>query len=154
MSWWLWTLFGLVLVMLEVFSPGGFYIMFFGIGAILVGTIVGVGLVASPWVEWLLFSVFSLTTLAALRRPIVKHLTPTGDRGRVDSLIGETAIALVDLPAGEIGQAELRGSTWSARNVGAVPVARGQRCRVERVEGLTIFLRPESAVDRLQGGMG
>jgi membrane protein implicated in regulation of membrane protease activity len=143
MSWWVWTLFGLFLLILEVFSPGGFYIMFFGIGGILVGTVVGVGWVATPWVEWLLFSVVSLTTLAVLRRPIVKHLTPTGDRGRVDSFVGEIAVALADLPAGEIGQAELRGSTWSARNVGTVAVARGQRCRVERVEGLTIFLRPE-----------
>jgi hypothetical protein len=143
MSWWVWTLIGLVLLIVEVFAPTGFYIMFFGIGGILVGALVAVGWVATPWVEWLLFSVLSLVTLAVLRRPIAERLTPKRDRGRVDSFVGEIAVALADLPAGGIGKVELRGSVWSARNLAAVPVGRGERCRVERVEGLTIFLRPE-----------
>ena len=37
----------------------------------------------------------------------------------VDSLVGETAVAQQDIPAGEIGRVELRGTSWSARNRGA-----------------------------------
>jgi hypothetical protein len=132
-----------MLLILEVATSTGFYLMFFGIAAMLVGGLVGVGWVATPWAEWLLFSVLSLGGLAVLRRPIVKRLTPERGRGRIDSFIGEIAVALDELPAGGIGKAELRGSAWSARNLGALPIAKGQRCRVERIEGLTIFLRPE-----------
>lgn len=36
-QWWHWLVFGLVLVLAEVATAGGFYIIFFGIGAIVVG---------------------------------------------------------------------------------------------------------------------
>jgi hypothetical protein len=69
-------------------------------------------------------------------------------RGRpadsVDSLVGEVAVPLEDILVNSVGKAEMRGTSWSTRNVGDKPVARGQRCRVERVEGLTIFVRAES----------
>jgi membrane protein implicated in regulation of membrane protease activity len=37
----------------------------------------------------------------------------------------------------------MRGSSWSARTVGAEALKPGQRCRVEKVEGLTLWLRAE-----------
>jgi membrane protein implicated in regulation of membrane protease activity len=40
-----------------------------------------------------------------------------------------------------IGKAELRGSTWNARNVGETPITEDQRCRVESVDGLTLSVR-------------
>jgi inner membrane protein len=43
-----------------------------------------------------------------------------------------------------VGKAEMRGTSWNTRNVSDQTIARGQRCRVERVEGLTIFVRAES----------
>ena len=46
-----------------------------------------------------------------------------------------------EVPPGGVGKAELRGTTWTARTEAASPLAKGQRCRVERVEGLTLWLR-------------
>jgi membrane protein implicated in regulation of membrane protease activity len=60
----------------------------------------------------------------------------------VDALEGETAIVLDDLAPGAVGKAELRGTSWTAQNAGAAALSRGQRCRVVRVEGLTLFIRP------------
>jgi membrane protein implicated in regulation of membrane protease activity len=37
----------------------------------------------------------------------------------------------------------MRGASWTARNVGEKSLARGERCTVERIEGLTIFIRTE-----------
>ena len=65
------------------------------------------------------------------------------DTGPVDSLVGEIAITLEVIQPGAIGRAELRGSSWSARNLHSAELARGQRCRVERVDGLMLFLLPE-----------
>jgi len=61
----------------------------------------------------------------------------------IDSLIGETCVAVEDMAINAVGKAELRGTSWTARNAGDKPLARGQRCTVERVEGLTIFVRAE-----------
>jgi inner membrane protein len=41
MEWWIWIVLGLVLLLGEVVTPGGFYILFFGIGAIFVGILAG-----------------------------------------------------------------------------------------------------------------
>jgi hypothetical protein len=37
----------------------------------------------------------------------------------------------------------MRGASWTARTSGSIALARGQRCLVERVEGLTIWLKAE-----------
>jgi membrane protein implicated in regulation of membrane protease activity len=142
MPWWLWMLFGLMLLILEVHTFGGFYLMFFGAGALLVGLVVALGVVDADWLEWLLFSVLSVATLALFRRPIMMRLAPAAS-DRVDSLIGEIAITREDIPSGAVGKADLHGSVWSARNGGATALRKDARCRVERVEGLTLWLRPE-----------
>jgi membrane protein implicated in regulation of membrane protease activity len=61
----------------------------------------------------------------------------------VDRLEGETAVVTEDVPPGGVGKAEMRGATWSARSTGDELLAKGRRCRVERVEGLTLWLRAE-----------
>jgi membrane protein implicated in regulation of membrane protease activity len=58
--------------------------------------------------------------------------------------VGEVAVPLEDISVNSVGKAEMRGTSWNTRNIGDQPLARGQRCRVERVEGLMIFVRAES----------
>jgi len=141
MTWWLWVLLGLALLGGELLTPGGFFLIFFGIAAILVGLLALTGAVASAWVQWLLFSVLSLVTLALFRRPLLEWLRPHLAGKDVDNLTEDVAVALEPIAPGEIGRAELRGSPWQARNAGPAPIASGQRCRVERVEGLMLHLR-------------
>jgi membrane protein implicated in regulation of membrane protease activity len=50
-----------------------------------------------------------------------------------------------EIPSNGIGKAEMRGTSWNARNIGDKPLARGERCRVERVDGLTLVVRHETA---------
>ena len=54
--WWHWFVFGLLLMLGELATPGGFYIIFFGIGAMLVGLLSAMELAGPSWVQWLLFS--------------------------------------------------------------------------------------------------
>ena len=41
MEWWTWILLGLLLLLAEIVTPGGFYIIFFGVGAVVVGVLAG-----------------------------------------------------------------------------------------------------------------
>ena len=59
----------------------------------------------------------------------------------VDKLEEEIAVATEPIAAGATGQAELWGSTWSARNTGEMNLHVGDRCRVERVDGLVLSIR-------------
>lgn len=141
MLWWVWILLGFLLLLAELLTPGGLYLLFFGVAAILVGLLAGLSLIGPPWVQWFMFSVFSVVALSLFRRPLLKRLRPAALAQEVDSLVGETAIALEDMAADAVGKAELRGAAWNARNVGGNSLARGQRCTVEKVDGLMLFVR-------------
>ncbi|MCI0419106.1 MAG: NfeD family protein [Acidobacteria bacterium] len=141
MLWWIWILLGFFLLLVELLTPGGLYFLFFGAAAIIVGMLGGLSLIGPPWMQWLMFSVLSIVALSLFRRPLMKRLRPATQGKEVDSLVGETALVLEDMAIDAIGKAELRGSAWSARNVGGNPLARGQRCTVERVDGLMLYVR-------------
>lgn len=139
-TWWMWLIAGSILLAVEIVTPGGFYVFFFGVGAIVVGLLTLAGLAGPTWMQWLLFAVVSIATLAIFRRPLLRKFN-VPDRS-VDTMIGETAVTLNEIQADSIGKAELRGSVWNARSASGANIAAGQRCRVERVDGLTLHLRP------------
>ena len=138
MVWWSWVLFGLVLCLGELLTPGGFVILFFGASAIGIGILELVGLVNTPWLQWLLFSVLSILALLALRRPLKERFQSKKPDHLSDNVSGETAAAIKDIPAGSIGQVELRGTNWRAQNIGANTINKGDKCRVDAVEGVTL----------------
>jgi inner membrane protein len=145
MVWWLWVLLGLGLLGFEALTPGGFFAVFFGLAALLVGALTGLHLSGPPWLQWLLFSGSSVGFVLLLRRPLLER-AKTARRALppIDSLLGEVATLLDDLPAGAVGKAELRGTGWTVRSAEKEKLLKGARCRVERVEGLTLWIRPET----------
>jgi membrane protein implicated in regulation of membrane protease activity len=143
MSWWLWILAGLFLVVLETATPGGFFALFFAISALVLGILTRLGWAGPEWMQWLLFSVLSVLGLLAFRKPLMKAFKLGGPGKVVDGMAGESALVTEDVPGEGVGKAEMRGTSWSARSASGLPLARGQRCRVERIEGLTLWLRLE-----------
>ncbi|MDQ3068850.1 MAG: NfeD family protein [Acidobacteriota bacterium] len=143
--WWHWLALGLVLVVLELASPGGFFVLFFGLAAIAVGLLSVAGLDLPLWMELALFSVLSAVFLLLFRSPIMRRMQLDRGMDDVDSLKGEPAKALEDFGPGDTGRVELRGSTWSARNGADVLIARGARVRVIAVDRLTVVVIPEGA---------
>jgi membrane protein implicated in regulation of membrane protease activity len=142
MAWWYWLVLGLVLLGLELATPGGLLALFFGIGAILVGFLALAGAAGPAWVQWMLFSALSIAALVFLRRPLQARLNVGGPPRRVDALEDEAAVVTEDVVPGGIGKVELRGSSWSARTEGPA-LSRGQRCRVDRRDGLLLWVRAE-----------
>jgi membrane protein implicated in regulation of membrane protease activity len=143
MTWWMWVLAGLALFAFELLTPGGFFVVFFGVGALVVGLLSGLGLIHGP-VEWLIFSGVSIVSLLLFRKPLLEWMKRREvPRAPVDSLVGETAVLTEDLPAGGVGKAELRGTSWNVRAREGAGLTRGQRTKVERVDGLTLWVRAE-----------
>lgn len=142
MLWWIWILFGLGLLVVEMATPGALFGLFFGLSALLVGGLVALGWGGSMGFQWILFSGIAILMLALLRSPLKARLNVDGKHKNVDTLVGNAGVVLEDVPAGGVGKVEVRGSGWSARTAEG-SLAKGQRCRVDRVDGLTLWVRPE-----------
>ena len=77
MEWWIWIVLGLVLLLGELVTPGGFYILFFGVGAIFVGILAGFNIAGPVWFQVIVFSGFSLITLWLFANGWCNQLTET-----------------------------------------------------------------------------
>jgi len=143
--WWHWLVLGLVLAATELASAGGFYVIFFGLGAIVVGLLGWAGWSGPVWLQLAEFTGISLALMGLFRRRLLRAVQPLPQAPSIDTLVGEIAIAAEDVPAGGVGRVELRGTGWSARAENSQPIARGSRCVVTRVEGLMLVIAPEGA---------
>jgi inner membrane protein len=141
--WWHWLVIGFILVALEMAASGGFYVIFFGIAALVIAGMHALDIAGPVWVQLVLFSAMSVGSLLFFRGPLLKWMQLDQPGKDVDSLVGDVAVPLEDIPSGSVGRAELRGTVWSARNQASATLARGQRCTVVEVDRLMIFLKPE-----------
>jgi len=139
MTWWIWVLIGFALLALE-FSTTTMHIGFFAVGAFVTGILVALGLDMPLWAQILIFTSVSVVAFFFLR-PILVRKLKLDQKKVVDTLVGETAMTMEEIPVQGLGRAEMRGTTWSARNIGETALARGQRCVVADVEGLVIHVR-------------
>jgi inner membrane protein len=139
MSWWIWVLIGVALLTVE-FASTTMHLGLFAVGAFVVSLLVAVGVDLPLWGQLLVFTGVSLFSLLFIRPILVRKLR-LHETKTVDTLIGEQAVTLDEIGPAGLGKAEMRGSTWSARNVGETVLLRGQRCVVAGVEGLVIHIR-------------
>ncbi len=142
LTWWMWLLGGIVLLILEMVSPGGFYMFFFGSGAVAVGLVSALGFGGPLWFQLLLFALLSIGALLLFRGKLLEWFqreTPT-----VNTMVGDIVVLLEDVSSGQTGRGEMRGTTWTVRNAGDDGLVRGQRYAVEKVDGLVLSVRAES----------
>ncbi len=144
MEWWAWIAVGAILLGSELaFVDAQFYLVFLGAAALVVGLLEGSGWISAPWLQWLLFAGSAGMAMVTFRRRIYERLRrnlPVMNQGPA----GETIVLPVDLPPGEVCRVEFRGSSWSAVSAGQF-LRRGERARIEKVDGLTLVLRGESS---------
>jgi len=146
MVWWGWIVLGVVLLGAEVVLATDFFLVFFGAAALLVGLLLLVGLGLPVWGQWLLFAALSVVGLLLFRRrlrAILRH----SDREERPELVGESGVVRAAIRPGTRGAVELRGTTWTAEHGGGAPLSPGDRCRVDRVDGLTLVVVAATSPD-------
>lgn len=95
------------------------------------------------WLQALTFLVVSAAALTALRPLVRKYLTPKLTATNIDSVVGSTGIVTgsIDNLSGA-GQVKLNGMEWSARSTSGEPIEAGTQIRVDRIEGVKVFVSP------------
>jgi membrane protein implicated in regulation of membrane protease activity len=61
----------------------------------------------------------------------------------LDTVVGKVALVVEPMPPGSFGRVEMRGTAWSAKNIGPQPLASGERVKVEQVDGLILGVRSD-----------
>ena len=98
---------------------------------------------ASLWLQILLFLAVSCVVLALMWPLVKKLLNPGLKKTNIDSVIGTEGLV-----TGEInnllaqGQVKLGGMEWTARSATGEPIPAGTRIRVDRIEGVKVFVTP------------
>lgn len=89
------------------------------------------------------FVVVSAVALAALRPVFRKYIQPTIVPTNVDSIPGSlvTVTEAIDNLQSQ-GQVRLNAMPWSARSTTGEPIAAGTLVRVDRVEGVKLYVTP------------
>lgn len=143
MTWWAWMILGAAVLGIELFAIDlQFYLVFFGLSAILVGIAGALGVTMPEWAQWAAFSVLSLVFMVTFRRTLYEKLR-RGAKGFRGSLTGESINIANALEPGKEAREEHRGAKWTVRNVGADTVPGGSRARVVKVDGLTLHIEAE-----------
>src|SRR5438874_11814640 len=101
--WWHWLVLGLILALAEMATTGGFYLVFFGMGAILVGVLAAFEAAGPIWTQMLLFSVLSVASLWLFRTRLLRAMQREPQSPPIDTLVGEIGSAVDALTHGAGG---------------------------------------------------
>lgn len=148
MASWHWLVFGIALVILEVFVPGTFF-LWMGVAALATGGLLY--LVPTLAWEWqlLIFALISATTIVVWRywmrrHPVVTDQPALNRRG--EQYIGRVFVLQTAIENG-VGRIRVDDTLWKVHGPDA---AAGARVRVVGVEG--IVLKVEAISDGAGGG--
>lgn len=138
MAWWGWMVIGMLLLAAELFIiEADFFLVFLGVAAILTG-LLGFAMPELPvWVQWLAFATLALVAMLFFRKRAY-NLLRRDVPDMPNDMLREHLQLPVGLPVDGTCRVELRGSTWTARNVGTEAIPPGVSVRIVGVDGVTL----------------
>jgi inner membrane protein len=144
-EFWVWLVLAVLFFVAEMLTTG-FVLMWLGMGA-LVAALLAFTHLAGFGLQMSAFLVVSVGLIVA-SRTIFERLLPTADGGRrlktgIENLPGQVGV-VVEPSAADTGEAAVRvfGSVWRAFPAqDELPLRKGERVQVERIEGVSVFVR-------------
>ena len=95
------------------------------------------------WLQIVLFLVVSGVFLALLRPLAKKHFTPRITRTNVDAIIGKVCLVTGGIDnLASTGQVKIGDVEWTARSESGDPIPAGTQVKVERIEGVKVYVTP------------
>ena len=115
------------------------------LGAILVALLGG-----SLMLQITVFLLLAILLLLSLRGIVRRHIRPRISKTNIDSVIGATGSVLspVDNIAA-LGQVQVNGVEWSARSTDGAQIPAGTLVRVDKIEGVKVFVSPAEVSARV-----
>jgi membrane protein implicated in regulation of membrane protease activity len=144
-AWHLWTLAGILLVILEMFTLS-FYLASFGVACLLTAVPAAMG-VSLNW-QLGVFVVSSAILLFLIRPLFHKGVYRASDprRTNAEALVGQVAIVVESIPGPPaVGRVKLGGEEWRAQAAHpGFTMPAGTQVQVTSVEGATLTVQPKA----------
>lgn len=141
MNWLIWLIIGIVLIMVEIYTPG-FFILWFGVSAIITGILVLFGV--SNIILQLCFFVFICFLLVTLTRKFANVIGKEKGKVGPERLLGKTAYIIQELnPKEGIYLVKICGEEWIGK-IEKYKVNIGESLKVIGVEGNIVILEKEN----------
>ena len=138
MPWWAWIITGLALMGLEMLAvDAAFYLIFIGVAALIIGLLEPLGVTLGLTAQWIAFAMLALTLMVLFRERLYKKLRG-GAVGFEDSTIGSLVDITSDVSPGASTRVRMRGSEWTAINIGQETIPAGRQARIKEVDGLIL----------------
>lgn len=136
----LWIIGGFVLILLELALPG-LTLLFFGIGALLVGILCWM-LDIPLNIQLTIFLITSIFTLLTLRNWFKKLFSKVLKYEKIpsdfDEFVGQRAVVVEDIPDNGVGKVEFRGTRWEAES--SAPIAKGASVKIITNKNITLIV--------------
>ncbi len=141
-AWQVWVILGLVLGLAEMLLPG-FFLLWFGVGALLASLLAFLGVPRSVQIGVFLASSFLLLISS---RTIFKSFllrSPQGVPTNVEALLGRTGMVLKAIEGSlQPGSVKLGGEVWSAVSDDETHIAKGAKVQVLEIVGNKARVKP------------
>jgi len=140
---WLWAILGVVLLSVEM-ATGTFYILWFGLAALLVSAAMWLFPNMQPALQYMMFAVLSLSSLAIWRlqyKKNEKHHRVGQSQGQEIGRVGTVTTACSPSKSGKITftQGLMGDREWTA--VSDTAISKGAEAEVVSVEGNTLRIK-------------
>lgn len=134
-----WLYAGIVLIVLEVMTPG-LVSIFFGLSALVLALITWLVPGLPQLAQWLMFSVFSILFIALLRKTLKQTFSGTSEvtEDMFDSFSGKRATVVECISPAKPGRVEFNGSNWTAEAEEDLDV--GMLVRIKSKKNLTLYV--------------
>ncbi|MES2708290.1 MAG: NfeD family protein [Verrucomicrobiota bacterium] len=144
-TWHLWTIAGLVLIILEMVTPA-FFFASFSVAALLTAPAAAAGVGGTG--QLAIFAGASIVCMAAVRPLFVRHIyRRTEPPVNAHALLGQSGTVVDPIGLGDDpGRVKVGGEEWRAISLTGTPIAPGTRIEITAVSSATLTVRP-----RVQG---
>lgn len=105
---------------------------------------------AGAWLQTGLFLVVSGALLLMLRPIVRRYLVPKITPTNVDSLVGSTGLVTESIDnVTASGQVKLGAMEWTARSTTGENIPQGALIRVDRIEGVKVYVTPVNVPEKI-----
>ena len=136
--WVYWVAAGVILIIAEILTPGTFFFVCLGLGALLAG--IGTLFTEIWWVSWLVFVILSVLLVLG-SRPLVRRLEKkvSAKRTTIDALLDKEARVVETIEPEKMGMVVVEGEKWRAE--AKERIASGAKAKIREVKGTHLVVQ-------------